>query len=122
MKKIIMSLTAFSAVILLTGCGYQQAVRTNPASNQTQPANNQTASSSVLIKNFAFSPQTLTVKVGTTVTWTNEDSATHTIKSDTFNSGNIATGGKFEFKFDRIGTYDYSCSIHPSMTGKIIVE
>jgi plastocyanin len=133
MKKIMLSLAVFSAALILSGCGYQSSapanqptstkkpVSTSP-SGQEAPVANQTNGSSVTIKNFAFSPQNMTVKVGTTVTWTNDDSATHTIKSVTFNSGDISTGGKFEFKFDKSGTYDYSCGIHPSMTGKIIVE
>ena len=74
------------------------------------------------IQNFAFNPATLTVKKGSTVTWTNSDSATHTIKSATFNSSDLATGQSFSFTFADAGTFDYSCGIHPSMTGKIIVE
>jgi plastocyanin len=78
--------------------------------------------SAVTIKNFAFSPSALTIKKGTTVTWTNEDSVPHTIKSDTFNSGTLNTGNKFQFTFSSTGTFDYSCGIHPQMSGKIIVE
>lgn len=76
----------------------------------------------VTIQNFAFNPATLTVKQGTKVTWTNQDSAPHKIKSGTFNSGDLNQGDKFEFTFSETGSFDYSCSIHPSMTGKIVVE
>jgi plastocyanin len=81
-----------------------------------------TTEQKIAIQNFAFSPQTITVAAGTKVTWTNEDSAPHQIKSDTFNSNNLNTGESFSFTFDQVGTYDYICSIHPSMTGKIIVQ
>lgn len=76
----------------------------------------------VIIKNFAFSPGTLTVKQGTKVTWTNQDSAPHKIKSDTFNSSNLNNGDAFSYTFNSKGSFDYICSIHPSMSGKIIVE
>jgi plastocyanin len=76
----------------------------------------------VTIQNFAFNPATLTVKQGTKVTWTNQDTMIHKIKSATFNSPDLNQGDKFEFTFDNPGSFDYSCSIHPSMTGKIVVE
>jgi len=88
----------------------------------TQPAQTGTEAGTVTISNFAFNPATLTIKQGTKVTWTNQDSAAHKIKSATFNSGDINQGEKFEFTFDSKGSFDYSCSIHPSMTGKIVVE
>lgn len=76
----------------------------------------------VAIKNFAFDPQTLTVKAGTTVTWTNEDAVAHNIRSDTFNSQELGKGDTFKSKFDTPGTYEYSCGIHQSMKGTIIVQ
>src|SRR5665647_1421190 len=68
----------------------------------------------VTIKGDAFSPSSLTVKVGDTVTWTNNDNHDHTVTSDngTFNSGNIANGSTFSFTFNTAGTYSYNCSIH----------
>lgn len=75
----------------------------------------------VSIENFSFKPSVLTVQVGTTVVWTNNDSAEHNIKSTDFNSPMMKTGEKFEFKFDKVGTYDYICGVHPKMTGQIIV-
>jgi plastocyanin len=96
-----------------------------PAANQNTDQNlPQTGSGAdkVSIKNFAFDPPVLNIKAGETVTWTNEDSATHKIKSDAFESGDLSQGGSFQFKFENKGTYDYFCLIHPSMKGKIIVE
>lgn len=84
-----------------------------------QPA---TGSTTINIQNFAFNPGTLTVKKGATVTWTNNDSVPHQIKSDSFNSTKLTNGQNFSFTFTTPGTFNYSCAIHPSMTGKIIVE
>jgi plastocyanin len=85
------------------------------------------AANAIAIKNFAFSPATLTVKAGTTVTWTNSDGTSHTVVSDTgapvaFTSPPIANGASFLFTFTQAGTYPYHCSIHPSMTGTIVVQ
>jgi plastocyanin len=78
----------------------------------------------VFIQGMAFSPQTLTVPVNTTVTWTNFDPIAHTVTSDTplFNSGNLISGAKFSFQFISTGTFTYHCSIHPEMTATIIVQ
>jgi plastocyanin len=64
----------------------------------------------------------LEVPVGTTVTWTNNDPSQHTATSTgNFDSGVLAQGGTFSFTFDTAGTYDYICSLHPNMTGQIVV-
>ena len=78
----------------------------------------------VKIDNFTFAPQRLTVKAGTTVTWINEDDIPHTIASSTklFKSKALDTDDKFSFTFSTPGTYDYFCSLHPHMTGTILVE
>jgi plastocyanin len=78
----------------------------------------------VVIKDFMFTPETLTVKVGTTVTWANKYEEPHTVFSDTglFRSGAIDTGEVFSFKFDKPGTYHFLCTIHPRMVGTIVVE
>ena len=77
----------------------------------------------VTIKDFAFDPGDLTVAKGTTVTWKNDDSATHRIKSGdgSFDSKDLKNGDSFEHTFDTAGTFDYICGIHPSMKGKITV-
>jgi plastocyanin len=78
----------------------------------------------VKIDNFSFSPVALTVKAGTQITWTNRDDIPHTVVSNghTFKSKVLGTGEKFTFTADKPGTYSYSCSIHPNMTGKVVVE
>jgi plastocyanin len=78
----------------------------------------------ITVKNFMFSPTPLTVKAGTTVTWTNMDDEPHTVVSDSglFKSGGMDTNESFSFKFDKPGTYRFACSIHPRMVGTIVVE
>jgi len=75
------------------------------------------------IKGFAFNPKELDVKVGTTVTWTNGDPATHTATSDdgTFDTKSLKTGKSGTFTFEKAGTYTYHCGIHPTMTGTVVV-
>jgi plastocyanin len=92
----------------------------------TVKANNQppTASAAVKIDNFVFGPQTLTVPVGTTVTWTNADDIPHTSVSTegVFKSRVLDTDEKFSYTFTKAGTYPYYCTIHPKMTGKVVVQ
>jgi plastocyanin len=76
----------------------------------------------ITIQNFAFSPSSLTLNQGDAVRWTNQDSAPHTVTSDTFQSPNLTTNGSFSFTFKQAGTFSYHCSIHPSMKGTIIVK
>ena len=94
--------------------------QTGPSANENQP---QTYAAS--INGFAFSPYTLTVKVGDTVTWTNRDSASHTVTSDSGNeldSSSLGKGATYSHTFMQTGTFDYHCKFHSGMTGKVIVE
>jgi len=80
---------------------------------------------SVSIDNFNFSPAVITVAPGTTVHWTNRDDIPHTVVSDdktTFKSKVMDTDEQFSFTFTKPGTYSYFCSIHPKMTGKVVVQ
>jgi plastocyanin len=104
-----------SCLVLGISCKAQDSTGT---SSITQTANE------VVIDNLAFEPATLNISTGTTVTWANNDSAAHTItaRDNTFKSGTLSPGGSFSFTFNEKGTFEYYCTIHPSMTGKIIVE
>ena len=80
----------------------------------------------VTIADFAFKPATLHVPVGATVHWTNTDEVAHTVTTTgkpavTFDSGNMDQHQNYAFTFAKAGTYDYVCTYHPNMTGKIIV-
>jgi len=90
-------------------------------SNQTSPTGK------IDIRNMMFTPSQITVAKGGTVTWTNNDSTTHTVVDDLSNvggpaSGDIAPGSTYSFTFDKTGSFQYHCSIHPSMRGTIVVK
>jgi len=126
MKKSFFAIVAILALLIVFyGCsipaGTASQTSESTAASQEKSANS-SKSAAVSIENFAFSPDTLTVKAGTTVVWTNNDSTAHNIKIADFTSPKIAAGETFEYKFDSPGTFDYSCGIHPSMTGTIIVQ
>jgi plastocyanin len=95
-----------------------------PAPTGVAAASADAGKAEVKIDNFSFSPTALKVKVGTQITWTNSDDIPHTVVSDgqAFKSKVLATGEKFTFTAGKPGTYSYSCSIHPNMTGKVVVE
>lgn len=78
----------------------------------------------VKIANFTFAAPVVTVPVGTTVTWVNDDDIPHTVVADdkSFKSKVLDTGDRFAFTFAKPGTFGYFCSIHPHMTGKIVVK
>jgi plastocyanin len=96
---------------------------TLPPAPTGTPAPGSTGTVDIMVQNFAFNPPSITIKVGTTVRWTNQDSATHSITSDTgvWDSGGIAQGASYTRVFDTVGTFAYHCGIHPSMKGTIIV-
>jgi len=145
MKKIsllVFPIALFGAAFFLGGCGYQTTNQgTAPASGNSTPqassssttpaanssdTTNQTAGA-VTIQNFAFSPASLTIKKGESVTWTNKDSVSHQIASDQgsavlFSGPAIPQGQSYSFTFDTAGEFSYHCAIHPSMLGKIIVQ
>ena len=81
-------------------------------------------SSIVMAKDFMFAPTALTVAAGSTVTWTNRDDEPHSVVSESglFRSGALDTNESFSFRFDKPGTYRYTCSIHPRMVGTIVVQ
>ena len=78
----------------------------------------------VKIDNFSFNPKQVTVKAGDTVTWVNHDDIPHTVTSKTmaFRSKALDSDDKFSFTFTAPGSFDYFCSLHPMMTGTIVVE
>lgn len=101
---------------------------TNQTSQNDQSQNSDqspTSTNSVSIQNFAFLPGDITVKKGTTVTWTNNDSTTHTVSEADGkkgpDSGNLNPGDKYDFTFNEVGTFKYRCNIHPDMLGTVKV-
>lgn len=90
-----------------------------PVSGQDAPV----AINTVAIQNFTFSPAAVTVKVGTTVTWTNQDQDPHTVSamSGPFHSPALNTGQSYRYTFTTPGTFQYLCTIHPFMTATVVV-
>lgn len=103
-----------------------QQVETTPTPLPQPEATAKTATpASVAISNFSFNPSALTVSVGTKVTWTNNDSVPHTVTSDTGNtlgSLTLSSGQSYSHMFTQVGTFSYHCSVHPGMTGTIVVQ
>ncbi len=139
--KVWLCLLAAGLLLFLTACGGSTTTTTSTPAPTAAPTNTPTTAptntpttaststpastgNSVTIMNFAFSPATLTVKTGTKVTWTNNDTVTHTVTADqgAFDSGNISPGSTFSFTFTKAGTYSYHCNIHHSMTATITVQ
>ena len=113
------SFAVFLAVVVL-------GIAALSARNSSVAAQQKPDSAEVKIDNFSFGPATLTVSVGTTVTWTNHDDIPHTVVSTddpkVFKSKVLDTDEKFSFTFTKAGAYPYFCSIHPKMTGKVVVQ
>jgi plastocyanin len=105
--------------VVACGGGPPVAPTTGPAAQPTSTP----AKAEIAITLFSFDPPNLTVKVGTTVEWTNQDSVPHTVTSDAgdWDSGRLSQGQSFSHTFAQARTVTYHCSIHPSMTGMITV-
>jgi amicyanin len=118
MRKIVSTAVLFTA-FGLGFAGSRTAGGSFAASAQEKPD-----ATEVKIDNFSFGPAELTVRAGTTVTWTNRDDIPHTAVSadKMFKSKVLDTDEKFSFTFSKPGTYEYFCSIHPKMTGKVVVQ
>jgi amicyanin len=95
-----------------------------PTAAEPAAAAETAAETVVKIDNFTFGPQRLTVKAGTTVTWINQDDIPHAIAATgkAFRSKVMDTDDKYSFTFTTAGVYEYFCSLHPHMTGTIVVE
>ena len=111
--------TGIGIVILILGI-----VAFSGCTQNQQTTTGQNAPNTVIIQNFAFNPDTLTVPVGTTVTWINQESTPHDVVSDTgaFTSPSLNTGANYTYTFNQAGEYPYHCGIHPSMKAKVIVN
>ena len=125
---LIPAVAAVAGVMILAGCGGPATAATPemtmppasvPASSQNAPV----ATDTVTIQNFAYAPATVTVKSGTTVTWTNRDQDPHTVTATagSFHSPTLNTGESFHYTFTTPGHFDYLCTIHPFMTATVVV-
>ena len=126
---LIVLLTAWIAIGVSCGTSSQTTTPAPGTGAQTKPPPGGTNGpdykpASATIENFAFSPATITVAIGTTITWTNQDSAAHTVTSDSgvFDSGSISQGKTFSYTFNEKGSFNYHCTFHPNMKGTVIVQ
>src|SRR6266403_2437709 len=119
MRRRVWSLVLAAPVVLAASL-----LATNSRSFSTRAEQTQASSAEVKIDNFSFGPTALTVAVGTTVTWTNRDDIPHTVVSTdkVFKSKVLDTDEKFSYTFTQAGSFPYFCSIHPKMTGKVVVK
>jgi plastocyanin len=130
---LVVALATVAGLAGLAACGGQsQAIApVAPSTSDSMPgmptatsaAGAPVAANTVSIKNFAFVPATVTVRVGTTITWTNTDQEAHTVtaKNGTFNSPALNAGSAYHYTFTKPGTYNYLCTIHPFMTATVVV-
>jgi amicyanin len=104
---------------VMPGMSMPPAISPAAVSGQDAPV----ASDAVTIQNFAFSPATVTIKAGTTLTWTNRDQDPHTVSatSGAFRSPTLNTGQSYQYTFTTPGHFDYLCTIHPFMTATVVV-
>lgn len=124
MKKAILSAAVAALLVLFAGLSTVSCtlLAAKPAASGQSTSNGQYQ---VKIDNFSFGPATLTVPVGATVTWINQDDVPHNVVSTDgkgIKSPVLDTDQKFSYTFTKAGTYDYYCKIHPTMTAKVIVQ
>ncbi|WP_211770892.1 cupredoxin domain-containing protein [Kutzneria sp. CA-103260] len=119
-----LALTACSPAVSTPGPTTSMPSMSMPTTSQST-SDQPVATNTVSIKNFAFDPAVITVKVGTTVTWTNADQDPHTVTSDgksgPLNSKPFNQGDTFQYTFTQAGTFSYLCTIHPFMTATVTV-
>jgi len=119
-------------LLFAIACGSSSPSSPSPPTPTPTPTPSPTGGSSSVsvvsgaesLGNRAYSPDQVSISVGDTVTWTNNDSIAHTSTSDasTWNSGVVAAGGRFSFTFQNAGTFNYHCTIHPGMVGSVVVH
>ena len=110
-----------AALVVIAGVGVSTLPAIAAAAAPTAAA--PIAAATVRIDNFVFGPAVVTVKAGSTVTWVNNDDTAHTVVAvgGAFHSAALDTGDRFSFAFAKPGEYPYFCSLHPHMTGKVVV-
>jgi manganese oxidase len=129
----LLGISMCAIAVAAAGCGGGGGGGSSSTPASSAPASSAPAASgktaTVEMKNIQFNPKTLTVSKGTTVTWTNSDSVAHDVTKQTgpgpdfkSGSGDIGSGGAFKTTFNDPGTIKYECTVHPGMTGTIVVK
>jgi plastocyanin len=120
---------AVSGGLAVAGCGDSSSSSSSSSSKKKKKKTSTTSNTGgpgVVLQNISFNPSNVSVKVGDTVTWTNDESVQHDVTADDGSfksgpSGGMKQGDKFEHSFNKAGAYAYKCTIHPNMTGKVVV-
>ena len=99
-------------IAVIAGCGYAKAAPEAAAAEKN----------TILIQDYMFQPAEITIRKGETVTWINQDSVRHTATGKYFDSGLLSKGQSFTQTFNEAGAFDYICTPHPSMKGRVIVQ
>lgn len=122
MKKLIILIV--SGVLIILGLLGAVSCSALSESSLTPSPTQAVTNSLVIMKNLKYSPSTITISVGTTVNWVNQESLSHTITSDTelFDSGVMSEGESYSFTFNEKGTFQYHCTLHSGMRGTVIVQ
>lgn len=109
-----------SVLLAVASCGGSSS----DTGASSQPVTISDKSATVNIQNLSFDPKTIAIQTGTTVTWSNSDTLTHTVTASNgaFDSGRLDPGKNFGYTFNSPGTFDYACTIHPTMKGQVIVS
>ncbi|MFD0792345.1 cupredoxin family copper-binding protein [Mucilaginibacter litoreus] len=124
MKKYFLGISLIIAIVVITFAACSKSGSDSPEPQKPDnPGNTAGGDATVEIKNFAFSPATVTIKAGKSVTWTNADSAPHTATDDggAFDSGSLATSATYKHAFTTAGTYTYHCTFHSNMVNAKVV-
>ncbi len=131
MRRLVPLIAAVTAVAV-AGCGSDEDTASAPATAApaasapaATPAPASGTAVAIGMKGLQFGPKAVTIKVGTTVTWTNQEDIPHNVTADSgakFKSGTFGKGGTFRFKATKAGTIKYECTIHPGMVGTLTVE
>lgn len=137
-KKVSSLYLACVLILILAGCGGSQALSSPQSSlskplavpaastiltpSAASPTSASAAPNTVTMGNRKFIPSEITISKGETVTWINTDSIAHNVVGNKFNSGTLGRGQSFSYTFNEAGTFDYVCTFHPGMTGKVIVK
>ncbi|MFA6492756.1 MAG: cupredoxin family copper-binding protein [Patescibacteria group bacterium] len=127
MKKIGIIILVIVILVILGFLGYKYIYKKNyssntPSTNTPSVAQTLGQPNSILIENFSFNPSEITIAKDVEVTFKNDDSANHNITFENFQSGDMKPGDTYKHTFDSTGTFNYYCSLHPQMKGKIIVQ
>jgi plastocyanin len=136
MEKEIIVFVILIGALVASGCSATTTTNQTPDSSSAQATTTDTTSSTdqnasatptpttaiVNIQNFEFNPSTVTISVGDTVQWNNLDTTEHDVHAATFDSSEMPGGSTYNNTFTQAGTYNYTCALHPSMKGQVIVQ